>query len=68
MNRENKKKSFEKITIRHTHAMRLSYAKYAARPSYLQVRGATIGTTVLTAFAVSIWIMNRETGQLTVAA
>ncbi len=48
--------------------MRLSYAKYAARPSYLQVRGATIGTTVPTAFAVSIWIMNRETGQLTVAA
>ena len=42
--------------------------KSAAGPSCQQAQEAIIGITVRTAFAVSIWIMNREIGQQTAAA
>ena len=52
MNRENKKKSFEK-----------NYYKTHPCNESLQAQGAIIGTIARTVSPASIWIMNRETGR-----
>ena len=69
MNRENKKKSFEKNYYK-THPCNESFVcknpssvRSAAKPLYRQAQGAIIGTIARTVSPASIWTMNRETGR-----
>ena len=68
MNRENKKKSFEKITIKHTHVMKRSSVRSAGKQWCRQAQGAITGTIARIVCPASIWITNRETGQQNTAA
>ena len=59
MNRENKKKSFEKNYYK-THPCNESFV---CKVCGKQAQGAIIGTIARTVSPASIWTMNRETGR-----
>lgn len=65
MNRENKKKSYKKVIINHTPAMKVLPARYAADLLCQTVQEVTTATTALTVLRVCTLILNRVIVRLT---
>jgi len=68
MNRENKRKQYEKGYIIRMHAMTLSPVRYAAVPFFRRARVAVTATIARTAFQACMWTRRRVTGLPTAAA
>ena len=67
MNRENKRKQYEKGYYK-THPCDESFTcRNCGYPSSRQARGATTGTIAPTACVPCIWTLNRATGHRTAA-
>ena len=67
MNRENKRKQYEKAIIKLTPAMKAFPAGTADIPSSRRARGAPTGTIAPTACVPCIWTSSRVTGHRTAA-
>ena len=68
MNRENKKKSFEKNYYK-THPCNETFVcKVCGKTVCRQAQGVITGTIVRTVCPASIWTTNQETGRQTAAA
>ena len=66
MNRENKRKLYEKVTIKHILAKTVSPVKYADARSYRPEQAATTEITALIVFPACIWILSRGIEKLIV--
>lgn len=62
MNRENKKKEFEKGITKPMPARRFLLARSAEERLFPRAQEATIATIAQTAFAVFMWILSPATG------